>query len=97
MKVFNTIIYNINRRKFETYDVIPYLVNCYKEEKKKPKTFDEFKKFIERKAQYQWWSRCEYEIILVDWPCKETEEKWDIYDQVMMNIDIITNLVMESI
>lgn len=97
MKQFNVINYNINRQKFELYDIIPYLVNCYKEEKKKPTTFEEFKQFIERESHHQWWSRCEYEIILVDWPCKQIEEKWDVYDQVMMNLDIITNLVMESV
>ena len=64
---------------------------------KVPVTFDEFKKFVKYKAQYQFWSRCEYEIILVDWPCQKTEEKWDVYDQIMMNLDVVTRLVVESI
>lgn len=62
-----------------------------------PQTVGEFKKFIKDRAQYQFWSRCEYEIILVDWPCQKTEEKWDVYDQIMMNLDIITQLVMEEV
>lgn len=62
-----------------------------------PKTFDEFKDFIKKESQYQFWSRCEYEIILVDWPCQKTEEKWDVYNQIMMNLDVITQLVMDSI
>lgn len=61
-----------------------------------PQTFDEFKQFVKDKAQYQFWSRCEYEIILVDWPCQKTEEKWDVYDQIMMNLDIVTQIVMEE-
>ena len=61
-----------------------------------PKTFDEFKEFVKKESQYQFWSRCEYEIILVDWPCQKTEEKWDVYDQIMMNLDIITQIVMEE-
>lgn len=64
---------------------------------KVPVTFDEFKQFIKDRAQYQFWSRCEYEIILVDWPCQKTEEKWDVYDQIMMNLDVVTRLVVESI
>lgn len=64
---------------------------------KVPVIFDEFKKFVKDKAQYQFWSRCEYEIILVDWPCQKTEEKWDVYDQIMMNLDIVTQLVIDSI
>jgi hypothetical protein len=64
---------------------------------KVPVTFDEFKEFVKSRAQYQFWSRCEYEIILVDWPCQKTEEKWDIYDQIMMNIDIVTKILMECV
>ena len=62
-----------------------------------PKTFEEFKDFVKKESQYQFWARCEYEIILVDWPCQRHEEKWDVYDQIMMNLDIITKLLMESI
>ena len=62
-----------------------------------PQTVGEFKKFIQNEARDQFWSRCEYEIILVDWPCQKTEEKWDVYDQIMMNLDIITQLVMEEV
>lgn len=64
---------------------------------KVPVTFEEFKKFVQDQSQYQFWSRCEYEIILVDWPCQKTEEKWDVHDQIMMNLDIVTQLVIESV
>lgn len=125
MKSFNVINFNFNARKFEAYDVIPYLVREYHEQIERynaakleleeaktedeikiaksnldywrvPQTFGEFKKFVKDRAQYQFWSRCEYEIILVDWPCQKTEEKWDVYDQIMMNLDIITQIVMEE-
>lgn len=62
-----------------------------------PKTFDEFKDFVKKESQYQFWSRCEYEIILVDWPCQKIEDKWDVYDQIMMNLDIVTQIVMEEV
>ena len=109
MKQFNVINYNFNAQKFESYDVIPYLINAYKarvrrhhnnpndEYWKVPQTFEEFKEFVKKESQYQFWSRCEYEIILVDWPCQKHEEKWDVYDQIMMNLDIITKLLMESV
>lgn len=121
MKEFNVIGYNINRKKFVPYNVIPYLVSQYKIKKDKPKTFDEFKEFVKNESQYQWWARCEYEVILSPWPytlspserAKEEnnveawKEHWkkhlkecqkiDVYYQVMMNLDVITNLVMESI
>lgn len=126
MKQFNVINFNFNAKRFEAYDVIPYLVREYHEQIERynaakleleeaktedeikiaksnldywkvPVTFDEFKQFVKDRAQYQFWSRCEYEIILVDWPCQKTEEKWDVYDQIMMNLDIVTQIVMDSI
>ena len=126
MKQFNVINFNFNAKKFESYDVIPYLVREYHEQIERhnaakleldsakteqeieiaksnleywkvPVTVDEFKKFVQNEARDQFWARCEYEIILVDWPCQKTEEKWDVYDQIMMNLDVITQLVMDSV
>ena len=83
-------------KKFEPYDIMPYLVNRYKRLKKKDRPLS-LKKFIEDEARYQWWSRCEYEIILSDWPPHGVEEKWDVFKQIMMNIDIITEILEENI
>ena len=109
MNSFNVINFDFNRSKFVKYDVMPYLVRAYEEcvEKSKehpdsdywkvPKTFEECRDFIKDRAQYQFWSRCEYEIILVDWPCQKHEEKWDVYDQIMMNLDIVTDIFINNI
>lgn len=96
MKSFNVINWNPNKLKFEAYDVIPYFIQEYKNLKYKPQTFGEFKSFIESESHCQFWGRCQYEIILVDWPCQKTEEKWDVFEQIMMNINIVTNIVMEE-
>ena len=85
MKQFNVIVEDINSRKFIPYDVIPYLVQCYYEEED------------ERHSKYQWWSRCEYEIILKSWPTGNIEKKIDVHQQVMMNIDIVTELLMKEV
>ncbi len=78
MKKFNVIVYNINSKQFETYDIIPYLVSQYQKATSKPKTFDEFKDFVKNESMYQWWSRCEYEIILSPWPyVSSPSEKYD--------------------
>lgn len=96
MKSFN-VIYERNGE-FIPYDIMPYLVEQYKRIKRdKPKTFEEIREFIKSKSMYQWWARCEYEIILSDWPCQKVEEKWDIYRQIMLNIDIITDVFIENI
>lgn len=97
IKSFNVIYQNFNAQKFEPYDVMPYLVDEYNKAKSKPTTFEEFKEFVKSKSMYMYWARCEYEIIIAGWPNKETQEKWDIHRQIMMNIDIVTRLVMESV
>ena len=77
-KEFNVIIHDINSKEFKSYNIIPYLLRCYKESMNKPKTFDEFKEFIKNQSMYQWWSRCEYEIILSPWPYTSSpSERYD--------------------
>ena len=102
--VFNTIAYNPNSKKFEAYDVMPYLRNCYLNEKKKrgknrnlPETFEQFKEFVKDNGMYQFWGRCEYEVILVDWPCQNTNRKIDVWEQIDANIDIVTELLMRDV
>ena len=84
--------------KFIPYDVMWYFYNCYKKEKKdkRPKTFKECKKFLEKNSIYLFWSKCEYEMILTDCPCQQHSEKWDIHKQIMMNIDLITEIFMNN-
>lgn len=107
MRSFNVINYDCNSQKFEPYDVIPYLMREYQRlvERNKegnsyypvPKTEEEFTEFVKREAQYQWWARCEYEILLVDWPCKQVVKKWDVYKQLMMNLETVVKIVMEEV
>lgn len=102
MKTFNVIIYDFNHKKFVPYNIIPYFVQAYEELKEKkhrklPKTFEEFKEFVRTEGMYQFWSRCEYEIILVDWPGQKVEKKIDVWNQIEMNWDLVTKLVMEEV
>lgn len=97
MKSFNVIINNFNTRTFEPYDIMPHLIDEYNKSKNKPSTLEDFKNFVKQEAQYQWWARCEYEIILVDCPNQKVSEKWDVYRQVMMNIDLVVETLIENI
>ena len=98
LKEFNVIIYNVNSNKFEKYNVIPYFVNCYKSQKKnKPVTYEEMKVFITSRSMYQFWARCQYEIILSDWPCGKTTHKLDVHEQIMNNIDLVTTIVISNL
>ena len=99
---YNVIIYNVNLKKMVTYDVVPYFVSEYKLLKPKQKsiikTFNDLKSFVKSKAFYQFWARCEYEIILSDWPPSgKISEKWDVYDQIMLNLDFVTEAVANNI
>lgn len=97
MKSFNVIWWDFNKSEPEPYDIIPYLVRCYNESNDKPSTLEEFKDFIKHESMYRWWSRCEYEMIISNWPTQDKSKKIDIYYQVMMNIEIIANLLMEEV
>jgi hypothetical protein len=64
---FKVINGDINKEDFEGYDVMQYLVNGYKKvrrRKKCPKTYDEFKRWVDRELAYMFWARCQYEIVL---------------------------------
>ena len=93
---FNVLIYDFNSKKVKSYDIMPYLRRCYKEWADKPSTFEEFKKFILEECRCQFWSRCEYELVVNSFP-ESKEIKIDIYQQIMMNIDLITKILMEEV
>lgn len=100
--MFNVIIYEPNSKEFVPYDIIPYFLHAYEELKEKkwkklPVTYEEFKEFVRSEGMYQFWGRCEYEIILVDWPCQKQEKKIDVWEQINMNLDLVTKIVMDKI
>lgn len=106
---FNCIIFDINHREFEPYDVMPYFLREWADIKKnakpysedeyrgRPQNMEELKKWLTRKSQYMFWSRCEYEIIVAGWPCTDVTRKVDIHDQIKMNLDLIVRIFAENI
>ena len=36
-------------------------------------------------------------MIIKDWPCNTIEEKWDVYKQIMMNVDVVTQIFKANI
>lgn len=101
---FNVIVHDYNCKGAKAYDIMPYLIECYKETKKSkkawkktPETFEEFKKFVIDESRYMYWARCEWEIIIQDWPCRKVEDKIDVFWQIMNNIDIVTRVLMENV
>lgn len=85
---------------FKPYDIMPYLMRCVKEKKPKkdlPTAKEGFMEFVKNESMYMWWARCQYEIILVDWPGQTKSEKWDVHQQVMMNLELITETLLRNI
>jgi hypothetical protein len=101
MRTFNVIIDDFNAKTFGPYNIMRHLTRVYEDAKKNnidlPKTKEEFKEFVIKESRYMWWSRCEYEIVLHSWPSDSHHEKWDIFKQIEMNIDLIVDIYIESL
>lgn len=52
-------------------------------------SFQDFDTYVRRKAQWQFWSRCEYEMLLNAWPTGpvDSEYKIDVFEQLELNWD----------
>lgn len=85
----------ISKKHFCTYDRKTY--------KSIPITTKEhLKEFVVRNLVYRFWSKCEWEMIVVDFPYREHVDdsrplKVDVYDQLKPNIDLIVDLVWNYI
>lgn len=76
---------------------------------KSPETFEEFKIFVKCASMHMYWARCQYEWLMLHWPpgntdtledCQkylDTAIKVDAYEQVKMNLDVITSIFMENV
>lgn len=97
-KSFNVMNWDFNSDSLVQYDVLPYFRECYKElnKNKRPVTVDEWKEFVKSKGMYQYWGRCEYEMIVTGWPQQKREIKIDVWQQIEMNIEVIVNILMEE-
>ena len=57
--------------------------------------------WIESTSRYMFWARCQYEFLMAPWPYKEDTlikdmYKIDVHEQIMNNIDVITNILYEE-
>jgi hypothetical protein len=96
MKSFNVIAWNYTNRRMDSYDVMPYLVEQYKKAKEKPETLEEYADFVTKESQYMWWARCQYEILLSDWPNQTVTEKWDIHRQILLNLHLVAQILKDN-
>lgn len=84
-----TYLFDFNSKKVEAYDVLKYREELIKKLKKECQTKEDFGKRLFLDFMWQYWSRCEYEMILYlgdgrvfaePWPSGPTPIKVDITD-----------------
>lgn len=101
MYKFHVIWWDFNKSAPESYDVLPYLMEKYfnTSRNKRPSLRNKTAiiKFISAQALRQWWGRCQYEIIICNWPSQNKSIKIDIYNQIQMNKEIIAELLIKNI
>lgn len=96
---WNAYIANFNRKTIESYNVFNHFrfyEDCKKNAKKNAKDYEAFCNQLKRDLQYYFWSRCEWEIIISDWPTSgRCDEKVDVYDQISLNLEHFCRYVWE--
>lgn len=103
--IFNVLEYDFNSKKSKPYDVLPYFRDTWRRKrvsnKKNVKDKKTLKEWIKDASMYMFWARCEYEFLMCPWPYREKTllndlYKIDVHEQIMMNIDVITNILYEE-
>jgi hypothetical protein len=61
---WKALLFDVNSKQLEEYDVLKYREKLVKDLKKKCATKEEFVDKLNRDLMWQFWSRCEYEMIL---------------------------------
>jgi len=60
------------------------------------KDYEKFCDHVRGWLQHEYWSRCEYEVIVINWTGRECEYLLDIYTQVMLNWDRFIDYVWNN-
>ena len=96
-KEFKVLLMDFNRKEYEAYDVLPYFRNIWrghrfnwdKDYNKIPvKTKEQLKEWIIDWGRYQFWSRCEYEFLMGNWPFGSRRLTEDMKEFLKTNPDI---------
>ena len=84
---WNVMVWDINKDALVSYDVGPHFTCEYKALKKKERDNLNISKFLDDIARYNFWAKCEYEMICTSWPKFKNEHKLDVYEQLKINWD----------
>ena len=89
---WNVYTYNCNARRVEPYNIFnhySFIKDCQKALKEFKDDKGQFIESIRRSLMYYYWSKCEWEIVISDFPPHQdfSGKKVDVYDQIRMNWD----------
>lgn len=100
---WNVLHENFNARKIESFNIFDHysfnedvkkLFKKYKDDKEK------FEEELIRSLKYYFWAKCEWEVIVSDWPPSKrdpVEEKIDVFDQIILNKQIFLDYVWNTL
>lgn len=121
MLSYFVLLHDFNTNKVKKHDIMPYLIDSFNECKeancwwykpdsnKAPESKEDFMDFVIRVCMHRYWSRCEYEWLMIDWPpgktdtledCKkiiDSSIKIDAWDQIEPNIQVVVATFMANI
>ena len=89
MLEWKVYVSDFNEKEINEYNVFDHMrfyEDCKKNARKNIHNYDEFCRQLRIDLAYYYWSKCEWEIVITDWPTSgECETKVDVFDQVMLN------------
>jgi hypothetical protein len=87
--------YDANSDSIVTYNVMTGIAELLYKKVKKKEVYNRasLKEFLKKEFMYNYWSRTEYEILVSGLSSDANIEKIDIYEQLEMNLDNITDYV----
>lgn len=89
MLEWNVFTDDYNSKKIEIYNVFEhnrFFEDCKKNAKKNIHDYNAFCEQLKRDAMYYYWSKCEWEIMIMPWIYKEAKSlKIDVFDQLKLN------------
>ena len=98
---WNVLMHDFSVDKIIKYNVLDdtYIIDSIKKavRKKDITTFNELKEFLCKKFRARYWSRTEYEILVSGLFNKDKVYKIDAWYQIEMNLDNITEYVINKL
>lgn len=100
MLEWNVYYENFNAREIQETNIFShgsFLTDLKKAHKKYKDNREAFEKEVKSSLMYWYWSKCEWEIIISDWPPSDRVPaiKVDVYDQVMLNWNVFMDYLWE--